>query len=153
MKFRKLRIAFSAACGIACLLLIALGIRSHWREDTVWKYAYGKGYMVSSRSDGIMLVTVPVKSFSCYYETRIADDSGPPIKGPHYSLLGFGYKDEAFTLAKILFIPSWFSVLLFMCLSAAAWIPWKWRFSLRTLLIATTLIAVVLGLVVYAVRK
>jgi hypothetical protein len=33
-------------------------------------------------------------------------------------------------------------------------IPWlRWRFSLRNLLIATTLVAVVLGLAVYATRK
>jgi hypothetical protein len=30
------------------------------------------------------------------------------------------------------------------------WIPWQKRFSLRTLLIATTLVAVALGLIAYA---
>ena len=38
-------------------------------------------------------------------------------------------------------------------LAAVPWIHARWRFSLRTLLIATTLVAVVLGLVVYAARK
>jgi hypothetical protein len=32
------------------------------------------------------------------------------------------------------------------------WINWSWRFRLRTLLIATTLVSVVLGLVVLASR-
>src|SRR6188474_3195978 len=33
MRFRKLRIAFSAVCGLACVLLAALWVRSYWRED------------------------------------------------------------------------------------------------------------------------
>ena len=33
MRFRKLRIAFSATCLIACVLLIALWVRSYWRID------------------------------------------------------------------------------------------------------------------------
>jgi hypothetical protein len=45
-------------------------------------------------------------------------------------------------------LPHWFFVGL--CAGLAA-IPWlRWRFSLRTLLIATTLLAVVLGLAVWA---
>src|SRR6478672_8285240 len=31
MRFRKLRIAWSVACGIACVLLIVLWVRSYWR--------------------------------------------------------------------------------------------------------------------------
>ena len=45
-------------------------------------------------------------------------------------------------------------LLLVLTLVGAASTYWfRWRFSLRTLLIATTLIAVVLGLAVYALRK
>jgi hypothetical protein len=49
-----------------------------------------------------------------------------------------------------LIIPYWLP-----CLATAtlAIIPWLRRFSLRTLLIAMTLIAVVLGLVIWAARK
>ena len=31
MRFRKLRIAWSVICSIACVLLIALWVRSYWR--------------------------------------------------------------------------------------------------------------------------
>jgi hypothetical protein len=47
-----------------------------------------------------------------------------------------------------LLLPHWFLALLCATLAAAPWMPWPDRFGLRTLLIATTLIAVVLGLVV-----
>ena len=30
MRFRKLRIAWSVVCGIACVLLIVLWVRSYW---------------------------------------------------------------------------------------------------------------------------
>jgi hypothetical protein len=46
----------------------------------------------------------------------------------------------------------WFLCLLVVFFAAIPWIHWTLRFSLRTLLITTTLIAVVLGLIVYAVR-
>ena len=44
----------------------------------------------------------------------------------------------------------WIPTLIFATITAAPWL--RWRFSLRTLLIATTLLAVVLGLVVYLAR-
>jgi hypothetical protein len=48
-------------------------------------------------------------------------------------------------------IPHWFPTLLFAAFAALPWLPFK-RFSLRTLLIATTLIAVVLGIIVWVAR-
>src|SRR6476620_2501344 len=35
MRFRKLRIAFSATCLIACVLLIVLWVRSYWWYESV----------------------------------------------------------------------------------------------------------------------
>ena len=37
MKFRKLRIAFSATCLIACVLLIVLWVRSFFCENVVYR--------------------------------------------------------------------------------------------------------------------
>jgi hypothetical protein len=44
----------------------------------------------------------------------------------------------------------WMPEALVLSLAAIPWIRWSKRFSLRTLLIATTLVAVVPGLMVYA---
>ena len=50
--------------------------------------------------------------------------------------------------------PFWLVSVAVATLGVAPWIGClRWRFSLRTLLIATTLVAVVLGLAVYAARK
>jgi hypothetical protein len=63
---------------------------------------------------------------------------------------GFGYRHD--DLEADFFASHWAAVLLMLALTAAPWFPWSKRFSLRTLLIATTLVAVVLGLVVWASR-
>ena len=47
-------------------------------------------------------------------------------------------------------IPFWAPVLVLSLIAVAPWLPQ--RFSLRTLLIATTLVAVVLGLIVWSIR-
>src|SRR6185369_1468495 len=47
--------------------------------------------------------------------------------------------------------PNWFLALSFSALAMASWL--RPRYRLRTLLIATTLVALVLGLIVYAARK
>src|SRR4051794_36897373 len=37
--FRLLRIAFSITCGIACVLLIVLWVRSYWRFDIILRFS------------------------------------------------------------------------------------------------------------------
>jgi hypothetical protein len=67
------------------------------------------------------------------------------------SLVWFGVIRRSNSLT--LWMPNWLLVLVFATLAAVPWLPW-WskRFSLRTLLIATTLIAVILGAIVYAAK-
>ena len=50
-------------------------------------------------------------------------------------------------------VPHWFLILLSALLAYVPWLRfWSTRFSLRTLLIVTTLIAVGLGLIAWAAR-
>jgi hypothetical protein len=42
MKHRKLRIAFSALCGVLCLLLIGLWVRSYWRTEGIARGTRGE---------------------------------------------------------------------------------------------------------------
>jgi hypothetical protein len=49
--------------------------------------------------------------------------------------------------------PNWFVVGLFGVLAAAPWIRWPKQFSLRTLLIAATVVAAILGLAVMMLRE
>ncbi len=94
---RYLRIAFSAVCGVVCVLLVVLW----WNILHIQK-----------------------------------------------SILGFGIASEPQTWT--LRVPYWFTIALLATCGCAPWIPY--RFSLRTLLIATTLLALTLGLVIATTR-
>jgi hypothetical protein len=138
MRLRELRIAFSATCLIACVQLIALWVRSYWRWDYIQSPFGSKGWLLSSLHGKL----------GCY--------AGPPSAGftewRYFCDRIDDPKDEIY-LPRIFSLPDGFSVLVFTVLAAVPWLPWlRWRFSLRTLLIATTLIALVLGTFVWFSR-
>jgi hypothetical protein len=60
--------------------------------------------------------------------------------------MGFRYVEATF--GTLFFVPYWCPVCLSVLLATSPWFSMPRRFSLRTLLIATTLVAVVLGLIV-----
>lgn len=69
----------------------------------------------------------------------------------HYEISAFGASPQ--TALGWFLIAAFWTLLAIALTVIAAYVPeLKWRFSLRTLLIAATLFAVVLGLVCYTVR-
>jgi hypothetical protein len=150
MRFRKLRIAFSVTCAIACVLLIALWVRSYW-----WS-----GIIVSNRWDPIVVVSHGHVFYDADYSYPWSRDIQPPymIRRSDYWYKiqniwnpdGSGLNINKFRAR----VSIWPFVLGSVAATIFPWLWWlRWRFSLRTLLIATTLVAVVLGLVVYATRQ
>jgi hypothetical protein len=143
---RYLRIAFSATCLIACVLLIALWVRSYWWMDTTGFIA--DHILASIR--GRLLWDTPLKV--------VARPGSPSLAT--YATARFG-GTYTLPLDGILVTPGpggtgiaiWIPALLAAILTAIPWMGLKWRFSLRTLLIATTLVAVVLGLIVWLSRS
>ena len=137
---RGLRIAFSAACLIACVLLIALWVRSYWWVDAT-----------NFSPDAI----VSVKGNICVDEMilMLRDPSNPSLT-PISHFWGYSFATGGSIEGEAgLTIPYWILVLAIAALGLIAGAPWiNWHFSLRTLLIATTLVAVVLGLLVWAAR-
>ncbi len=144
---RGLRIAVSAVCGILCVLLIVLWVRSYWRYDTV------RGHFVKSQLFSISLWQ-GVVSFTTHQE---ADPNAVRLFG-HWHIdtrTSPSFVDQPAwwfrvslqpTLRAVVSAPNWFLVFMSATLAVIPWIQWSRRFSLRTLLIAITLIAVVLGL-------
>ena len=57
-----------------------------------------------------------------------------------------------FEFGEVGYLPHSFPVILAALFAVIPWVPWSRRFSLRTLLIATTLLAMLLGAIVYAIR-
>jgi hypothetical protein len=133
MKYRKLRIAWSVAWGLLAVLLCMLWVRSYWWHEQDWL----------NSTDNVL--------------TGVGSVSGAIVV--HWTRPGLGYYPRSDT--------SWFQweqtaaywrltiptpFLSFVSLICAT-LPWlHFRFGLRTLLIATTLVAVALGLVVWASR-
>ena len=145
MKFRKLRIAWSVGWGIACVLLVVLWVRS---------YIQSKGAVIGDRVTHIdsNRRMVSVWSRNGVVTFSVANQgtgyrNGWEILFVQDSYLGFGSVSNGLTYS--LQLPHYFPVVLFGIIAASPWLPLiRWRFSLRTLLIATTIIAVVLGLIV-----
>jgi hypothetical protein len=145
MRFRKLRIAWSVTCGIACVLLVVLWIRSYWRFDVIER-ASSKSYSELRSNSGTVYISY----------------SSPPLlppplgRDPAWMLTLYPASPQLHPILAAespIRFPYLCPVLLFGFIATAPWIRhFPWRFSLRTLLIVTTLVAVVLGMAVYFLR-
>jgi hypothetical protein len=152
MRFRKLRIAWSVGWSVVAVLLVALWVRSYHQEDDL--------IVPISRPNMLAFASMRGKTFWCPYKV-LASDNQTLAQG-QWSVGGIGEDtgERNFDVtvhawpwipsggpdAKTLVLPHWFFVIPFFVIAA---FPWAiWRFSLRTLLIATTLIALVLGTIV-----
>jgi hypothetical protein len=143
---RGLRIAWSVAWGILCVLLVVLWVRSYWRMDIV---------AIPSPPERFMAVSY----YGRIYWSKVALDKAVSKPGAVGSL---SIHDDWATVQQV--IDDLFNdgsdhsarhviwVLVAGTLAAFPWAESKWQFSLRTLLIATTLIAVGLGLMVWALK-
>jgi hypothetical protein len=160
---RQLRIAFSAVCGIACVLLLVLWVRSYWWDDIlkVRMPDPQRQFMICSMLGGTQLYTTTVSPRVVwthrYWRIRTisvaAELEGLDVPWLYRFGLDRLYTFELFSRpdnpdhSRIVALPHWMLVVTFTAFGVAPWI--HWRFSLRTLLIATTLVAVGLGLVVW----
>ena len=146
MRFRKLRIAWAVACGIACVLLIVLWVRSYSWNDVVWRTSpSGLQTSIGSDEGTTYIVHGYLPSTPSEQQTLWGFTSVESSK----ERLGFQWKSAG--RLTFVHVPYWFLVLISAAFAAIPWI--RWRFNLRTLLIATTLVAVVLGLIVWQVRR
>jgi hypothetical protein len=142
MRYRKLRIAWTMFCGIACVLLIALWARSFWASDNVkWVYSTPRG-IGATVFNGHILVSNYIYVGANRVEWRL---NRSPDDAPVMWILGLKYGPDSVVL------PLWLLAVISAALSFVPWFSFK-RFSLRTLLIATTLVAAMLGVIVWAVR-
>jgi hypothetical protein len=134
------------------VLLIALWARSYWWTDSIWRDTPTGGTRIFS---GYGKILVKVASVAGKVPTVVVDAKSDKNMLPTETAY-FGMKFYAGFLLRPQpngfdsFIPYWFLVSAFATVATLPWI--RWRFRLRTLLIAMTLVAVMLGAIVYAVR-
>jgi hypothetical protein len=129
-------------------LLIALWVRSHSKWDRLFYHFPSGGTAGFSSWDGNIIVGVEYSSWVSYSRGFEFDSQLTSQWQLDPSERGFLFMRDSSEFA--VGMPHWFPIILSAAIAA---IPWaKRRFSLRTLLIATTLVAVVLGLIARAVR-
>jgi hypothetical protein len=132
MRYRKLRIAWSAGWATLALLLAALWVRSYLAYDqVVVHYPRGLEWFIAYSNKGLYTVST-------------------------YGLLDPFFNGRWQFLARTRWgtavcLPYSLTMLVVCAVSITPWI--HYRFSLRTLLIGATLVALMLGLAVYAATK
>jgi hypothetical protein len=142
--------AWQASCGLACLLLIALWVRSYYVADRVCgmqnlKNTQAKFYL---GADYGFLGVIADPDLAAISKIRhyVFEHQDPSHKSysqltPYYARLTTGVTE--------LYIPIWILTLLVVLCGAFPSFISQIHYSLRTLLIATTLVAVGLGLIVW----
>jgi hypothetical protein len=148
MRYRKLRIAWSVVCGILGVLLIGLWVRSYWWSDIVSVSAPSCDARSDSANGGTTISIFFDSNREAGYEwSRNSYRHNTAMRPPDAT-----WKFDIYMTRRGLdaSLPHWFYLLLTSLIAAAAWIR---RFTLRTLLIATTLVAVVLRLSVWPIRR
>jgi hypothetical protein len=151
MRYRKLRIAWSVVCGIAGVLLIVLWVRSYYRWDIAAHATRHNVAIASSQAGALVLQYAEVIDETTVNSDGWFTENLPsinrdllPLNGVEVAHAGPIYKRDFD--GYVVTLPYW---LLLPLAAAFATLPWfRLRFSLRTLLIATTLVAAVLGLIV-----
>ena len=138
MNQRKLRIAWSVGWGVVAVLLCVLWLRSYWRQDRIEGPWFNSSQFHVWSVRGELIYRSDTQPGHWEFQTI------PREEGNKWSSY-WGWKADAFS--RVAYIPHHTSVVFFATLASLPWLPR--RFSLRTLLIATTLIAVLLGLVVW----
>src|SRR4051812_44819390 len=148
MRFLKLRIAWSVFWGLGCAVLIVVWMRSYWRSDWLlcnFSGTYGVGTASSSGCLDIgvfdlqTLVEVQNNFGASRWSYVSRKTSSVPPTSSHWAIGAENSPHRTWYVRA----PYWFHVLLLCGLATVSWI--RWRFSLGTLLLATTLAAVVLG--------
>jgi hypothetical protein len=163
MRFRKLRIGWSVVCGIACVLLIVLWVRSYSGMDgCLFPWSNNKSLAIASLCGEVGVACFPKMNYIGISPNERFDSVHPysqlnETAFPHFipRYPPYPAKFRSFKIRDNWYVgvPYRFLVLATAIISCASWVQWRKRFSLRTLLIAMTLVALVLGLAVYAARK
>jgi hypothetical protein len=137
------RAAISAFCMLVTILLIGLWTRSYKWMD------------ITDRSSAYNVCSMKGKLFIGETFMLTGNDTLNPIASVPASYLGIctlsPKKFELVPLTGGVVFPYWLAVIIVAPLAAVPWL--RWRFSIRTMLIATALIAILLCVAIAALRR
>ena len=153
MRFRKLRIAWSVLWGAVAVLVCVLWVAHRKSRDWIAipmshesgvVFFSGTGRVAAALDFGGGIAQSDILQFFLAEECAPGFTSKSELLFPEISVF---QKDDGLIL---LAVPNWQLVALSVSVATVPWL--RWRFSLRTLLIATAVVAVGLGMVVWLAR-
>ena len=155
MTWRRLRIMFSAAFGMICLLLILLWIGSYGKNHRWFRvgeigWQSENGVLWSAYPFDIIYDPTDVERYAVLSTYMMPASQPIPIDW-NVDILGLRFFGPG--SVWLLRVPCWLALLTTGGLAVASWMKWSYRFSLRTLLIGMTVAAAVLGTAVYMIRQ
>jgi hypothetical protein len=122
MKYRKLRIAWSVVCGVLCLLLIVLWVRSFSYHDiAALRITPQRSCTIDSVRGALIAVEIPVPMAWELFSRTIGPNELASIK----SRWRVGYEPRI--PGYYLTIPHWFAALLLAMIGVLPWIGSIWR--------------------------
>lgn len=145
---RKLRIAASIFFAILALSLAAFWIAGHYRADAWISFnSHTKYYSFNYSRGHLGLLSVLQRNHGQGNDVTFLGGDGPAGFKRE-----FGCQWAVFDNGWTVSLPFWMPVLFCSVLAPLFWRQYTARFSLRSLLVAMTLVAVALGLGVWAAR-
>lgn len=146
----KLRIVWTAFFGVLAILLCLLCLRTRYSHDIITgPLSSTKQFAINSRNYGVGVVIGSIANEEWQHYTRPPNESMPKII-QYKTALGFIQYQVTANLVRVR-VPYWSLILLAALIGSIPWI--SFRFSLRTLLIAVTLVAVGLGFIVWMAKR
>jgi hypothetical protein len=150
---RYLRIAAAVVFALLAMAFVAWWVRSHFYLDAA-SGPIGKWYIFPSAIRGTVQLTYADSAIFVQLEKKWRFSSTPlnsmqPFSDySKHTTFGFGVRRRSQDVS--LFFPIWSLAALSLALAALFAFKRTWRFTTRGLLIATTAIAAILGLIVYS---
>lgn len=147
MRFKKTRIVFSLVCGVLCLLLIGLWVRSYWVNDFVGLPTNGTT-IISTWLGRICVERLweqKIDEPGWWWRMSPTDEIPAEVKE---APVWYCFKNSANGWVGF---PLWFPTVIFALLGTVHWL--STRFSLRTLLLVTTAVAVGLWLILWMAHR
>ena len=150
---RKLRIAWSVGCGVLCVLLIVVWVRSFWRSDLIEGKGVGSRHHIEIGSLRGFLGVDYHYSYSRFFGGN--DNwsiTSKPADNLNVGTTSWYGKILRNSNETAIIVPHWIVLAVFLAIGVFPWLKRMSHFSLRTLLIVTTLVAALLGAIVYATK-
>jgi hypothetical protein len=153
---KYLRIAVTALSLTACVLLIVLWVRSYSRVENLIVRSNSRIVQFSSGLGQLAIEWQPFNA-ATWPDAPTWQTVSQPAAPIAAQIEKFGGRRPTLKFRQIgnqsiVFMRHWIPVLVTGLLATVCGIPHLRRFSLRTLLIATTLVAVMLAAIIYVAR-